>query len=90
MKLDELTSLIQIRDYLASSQNNGSIDRKTLGEMSAMLLLIDKKIIKILQSPEFKDYVDYGSARQALIESRQLNNGVFEEANRIKSGLKSK
>lgn len=90
MNLDEIVSLIKVRDYIANSLNNNTVDRPTLSELGGMLLLIDRKIIGILKEPEFKQYINYGSVRKVLVENRQITSGVFDEANQIKSGLKSK
>ena len=62
MKLDEVTSLISIRQYVVNSIANGSIDRATVNVMNGMLILIDNKILSILQSDVFKDYVGYKDA----------------------------
>lgn len=88
MELSEITSLIKIREYLSGTLNNSMIDRKTLGEMQGMLLLVDKKIIAMLKTSEFKDYIDFSSLKNTLAEARQASSGVFDEANKIKSGLK--
>ena len=80
MKLDELTSLISIRQYVVNCIANGSIDRATVNVMNGMLILIDNKILSILQSDSFKDYVGYKDVKKAIQEVAKITN--------IKSGLK--
>jgi hypothetical protein len=88
MNLDELTSLITVRDYVANSLNNNSVDRKTLSELGGMLLLLDKKIFGLLKKDDFKKYIDFADVRQAIVDNRKITSGVFDEANKIKSGIK--
>jgi hypothetical protein len=47
--------------------------------MNGALLMIDKKIVSLLQSDDFREYVNYGDVRKAVEEVASLNN--------IKSGL---
>lgn len=88
MKLDEINSLITVRNYVNQTLNNNAIDRPTLSELGETLLLLDNKIIKMLKEPEFKEYIDFGSIKKVLKDTRQITSGVFDEANRIKAGLK--
>lgn len=80
MKLQELTDLIAIRSYVVDSSNNGSLNRKTVNYMNGILLLIDKKIISLLQSDDFKEYIQYKDLQQAVSEVVHNNN--------IQSGLR--
>ena len=80
MDLRELVDLITIRQYVVNSTANPAIDRSTVNFMTGSLLLIDKKIIGLLKSNEFKEYINYGDVQQAKIEAAQITN--------IKSGLK--
>jgi len=84
MKLDQITSLIQIRNFIVESSNNNNIDRTTLNELNAMQFLIDKKIIGLMKEEEFKNYIEYSSSKDVLNEVRKLNSHVFEEANKRK------
>lgn len=79
MKMQELTDLISVRSYVVDSSNNGSLDRKTVSYMNGLLLLLDKKIISLLQSDDFKEYVDYKDIGQAIKDVVNNNN--------IRSGL---
>jgi hypothetical protein len=80
MDLKELVDLIAIRQYVVNSTGNPAIDRATVNDMVGMLLMIDKKIIGIIRSDDFKHYVDYKDVQRAKMEAAQITN--------IKSGLK--
>jgi hypothetical protein len=79
MNLKELVDLITIRQYVVNSTGNSTLNRATVNVMSGMLLLIDKKIINLLESNEFKEYINYQDVQKAKREASQANN--------IKSGL---
>jgi len=80
MDLKELVDLIAIRQYVVNSTANPAIDRATVNFMNGALLLIDKKIISILQGTEFKEYINYGDVQLAKQEAANITN--------IRSGLK--
>lgn len=80
MELQELTSLINIRQYVANTTANPTIDRATVNVVNGILLLLDKKILGILQSEEFKIYINYADVQKVKQEAANINN--------IKSGLK--
>lgn len=80
MDLKEIINLIKVRDYVANSINNSSIDRSTVSELNGMLILLDKKIINNLKSSEFKDYICFGEVKKTIEEIAKQNN--------IRSGLK--
>jgi hypothetical protein len=80
MKLNEITDLITVRQYVYNSISNSSIDKATVNVMSGMLILIDKKILSLLQDNKFKEYIDYKDVKKAVEEVVRINN--------IKSGLK--
>jgi hypothetical protein len=79
MDLTEINQLITIRQYIVNSISNSNIDRSTVNVLSGMLLLIDNKILKALQTDEFKEYIEYKDVKKAIFEVAKLNN--------IKSGL---
>ena len=79
MKLQELTDLIAVRSYVVSSSGNGALDRGTVKYMNGILLLIDKKIISLLQANDFKEYIQYQDLQKAIADVVSVNN--------IKSGL---
>lgn len=80
MDLKELTDLIAIRQYVVNSTANPTIDRATVSYMNGLLILLDKKIITLLGSDEFKEYINYKDVRKAIEEVAKITN--------IKSGLK--
>jgi hypothetical protein len=65
MELEELLSLIKIREYVVHNVALPTIDRKTVSELNGILLLLDEKIIRILTGPEFKDYIGYKNVQAA-------------------------
>jgi hypothetical protein len=80
MDLRELVDLITIRQYVCNATANPAIDRATVNLVNGMLLLLDKKILGIIQDNEFKEYVNYKNVQQAKIDAANITN--------IKSGLK--
>lgn len=82
MNLKQLVDLITVRQYVVNSTANPAIDRATVNFANGALLLIDKKIFAILQSTEFKEYINYADVQQAKIDAANITN--------IKSGLKNK
>ena len=79
MNLQEIINLIQVRSYVSGTINSSHIDRNTVNVMNGMLLLIDNKILKLLQSEEFKEYIDYKDVKKVIAEVAKITN--------IKSGL---
>lgn len=77
---EEITHLISLRQYVVNSTGNPTIDRATVNYLNGVLILLDKKIIGILQSDNFKDYINYADVKQAIIEVARITN--------IKSGLR--
>jgi len=80
MNLKELTDLMDVRQYVVNSTANPTIDRETVKYMNGLLIMLDNKIIGILKSDEFKEYVNYKDVRKAIEEVARITN--------IKSGLK--
>src|ERR1700733_15102285 len=80
MDLKELVDLIAIRQYVVNSTGNPVLNRATVNVMNGMLLLIDKKIINLLEGQDFKEYINYADVQQAKIEAANITN--------IRSGLK--
>lgn len=87
--LKEILDLISIRQYLATTVNNPAFDRPTVNFVSHSLILVDKKIVSLLQGEDFKEYINYGDVKQAVKEVVDQNNirsglqinsfGVFEK-----------
>ena len=80
MDLTEITNLVNIRQYVVNSMSNPAIDRSTVNTLNGMLILLDNKIINILQSDPFKEYIGYKDVRKAIEEVARITN--------IKSGIK--
>lgn len=80
MDLEELTSLIAIRQYVVNSTGNPAIDRTTVNYLNGLLLMVDKKIISLLSSDQFKEYISYKDVKKAIQEVALITN--------IKSGIK--
>jgi hypothetical protein len=79
MDLRELTDLISIRQYVVNASANPAIDRTTVNFVTGTLLLMDKKILNILQGEEFKEYIGYENLKEAKREAVEISN--------IRSGL---
>lgn len=79
MDLKELNDLIVIRQYVVNSTGNPTIDKATVRYMDGLLLMIDKKIITILSSDQFKEYISYKDVKQAIQDVAKITN--------IKSGM---
>lgn len=80
MNLSEITELIKVREYLVASSNNYNINRSDANELNGILLLIDKKLVELLKSSSFKEYVGFSNVKEVVQEVRRMND--------IKSGLK--
>lgn len=74
MDLRELVDLISIRQYVCNSISNPTVDRPTLSELNGILILLDKKMIAMIKSPEFKEYVGYANVRQAIVDAAKITN----------------
>jgi hypothetical protein len=74
MDLRELTDLITIRQYLADTRGSYSIDRAAINELDSVLVSLDKKIVELIRSSDFKAHVKF--------------QGKAEEPVPIRSGLK--
>lgn len=74
MDLKELTDLIAVRQYIADTRGSFNIERAAINELDSMLVSLDKKIIDIIRSKDFKNYVSF--------------QGKVEEIPVVRSGLK--
>lgn len=79
LDIQEIVNLITIRQYVVNSTANPAIDRRTVNYMNGVLLMVDKKIMGLLEDDRFKDYINYQDVRKAVEEVANNNN--------IKSGL---
>jgi hypothetical protein len=82
MDFEELIFLIKIREYVVNSTALPAIDRKVVGELNGILLLLDEKIIGILTGPDFKDYIGYKDVQLAKERAAKITN--------IYSGIKGR
>lgn len=80
MDLRELTDLIAVRQYVVNSTANPAIDRTTINYLTKLLIMVDKKILLLLSSDQFKEYISYKDVDKALREVALITN--------IKSGIK--
>jgi hypothetical protein len=74
MDFTEINNLINIRNYITTIINSPNIDRPTVSELSGILLLSDKKIVDILKSSEFKEYIGYKNVKKTIEDVVRLNN----------------
>lgn len=93
MDFEELVNLIKIREYVVNSTALPTIDRKTVNELTGMLLLLDKKIIEIITGPEFKDYIGYSRVQEAKKEAARITNiysGIENQNSALHKMIKGK
>lgn len=50
-----IVDLIKIREYIVTCVNNMHLDRSSLNNLNKLLPILDKKIISIILSDEFKN-----------------------------------
>lgn len=81
MDLNEISSLIEIRNYISSSINNYSISRDMVADLNKMLILIDRRIVDKLLAKDFKDFLGFKDVDKFVADAARINN--------IKSGLKT-
>jgi len=74
MDLQEITDLIQIRQYAANTVNNSLVDRSVVNLMNDITMLLDKKIIDLLGSPGFKEYINYDNVKDVKANAIKLSN----------------
>jgi hypothetical protein len=92
MDLKELTDLISIRQYVVNSTALPTIDRKTINELNGIQLLLDRKIIGLLVSAEFKEYIDYkdvATAKQAAAEITNIYSGIENKNSAIHRDIRN-
>ncbi len=80
MKINEISDLISIRNYVQLSQDNYNLRKEQVAELRTILILLDKKIANTLTGDEFKKFVNFEEGKAAIAEVAAINN--------IKSGLK--
>jgi len=80
MKINEISDLIAIRNYVQLSQDNYNLRKEHVAELRMILVLLDKKLASTLLGDEFKKFVNFEEGKAAMAEVAAINN--------IKSGLK--
>lgn len=80
MDLQEIKNLIDVRDYVERVLNNYNRDKQEIASLRSMVILLDNKIVSMLLKDDFKEYVDFNNAKDAVRKAAENNN--------IKSGLK--
>lgn len=93
MEFEELVSLIKIRDYVINSIALPTIDRKTVNELNGILLLLDKKIIGLLTSDDFKTYIGYKNVQEAKEAAARITNiysGIENKNNSLHKHIRQK
>lgn len=74
MDLKELVDLITIRQYVVNSTANPTMDRDACRYLNGSLIMLDKKIMSILQSDSFKKYINYNDVQKAIQEVANITN----------------
>jgi hypothetical protein len=68
--LDEVSALISVREYLATTANNAYKNRATCTLASNMVESVDAKLLGILTSDEFKNYIGYVEPPPRVVPTR--------------------
>jgi hypothetical protein len=87
MDMQELLDLIVIRNYVANSVASPLFDKKTIKELDGIFILLDKKIVAILMSDEFKEYVGFADVQKVIQEVRNTKEGPMNQARKIMSAI---
>lgn len=74
MDLLEISSLVQIRNYMNMIMENTNIDNKTAREIQHMILSVDKTILKEITSESFKGFVSYKPA--TIVQNKVINSSL--------------
>lgn len=77
--LDEINSLINIRDYINLMINNYNRSKDEFGQLKQLTVLVDNKIMSLILSDNFKAYVNFEQAAEAIAKAAKNND--------IKSGM---
>ena len=72
--LSELVGLITVRQYVVNSVGNHMLDKATVNYMNGLSMLMDKKIVGLLKSKQFKDYVNYQDIKQTIEDVVKITN----------------
>jgi hypothetical protein len=83
-QVQEITNLIAIRQYVANATTFPHIDKETVSELTGMLLLLDQKIVGLLKSTHFKNYIEFEKSKQAKTQASLISNEAFIHARQHK------
>ena len=71
----EIATLISIRDYIHNLINgNYNIEKSKMHDIQKVILLLDRKIVDAILSPEFKLFVNFQDAQSAVNAAARQNN----------------
>jgi hypothetical protein len=87
MDTQELLDLIAIRNYVVNSTASPLFDKKTIKDLDGLSILLDKKIVAILMSDEFKEYVGFADVQKVIQEVRNTKEGPMNQARKIMSAI---
>lgn len=74
MNLSEIESLIKIRDYVDRMINNFNLEKSVVVDLRSMSILLDNKIVALLLGEEFKEYINFAGAKEAVSRVAEINN----------------
>jgi hypothetical protein len=74
MDFTEIINLIKIREYVANATALPAIERKTVTQLNDYLLLIDKKLIGMLQTTKFKEYININDLQATKQNAVKITN----------------
>jgi hypothetical protein len=84
MKISEIVDLITVGNYIKTIRETSLVDNTKSKELSYLSSFIDKKIIDVITSPDFKSSLsnDYDEESKQAVMGAVLNN--------VKSSLRNK
>jgi hypothetical protein len=72
---EQISHLIAIRDYInALVSGNYNTEKSKIHDLQKISLLLDRKIVDALVSPEFKSFVNFADAQSAVQAAARQNN----------------
>jgi hypothetical protein len=72
--IKDISDLINIRNYVASSVNNFNLKRETTNHLNKVMMLLDRLIINDLNSDQFKSIISFEDADEVVKEVAMNNN----------------
>jgi hypothetical protein len=74
MDLNEISNLIEIRNYIASAINNYALERNVVAQLNKMLILLDRRIVERVLDNDFKKFLGYEDVEKFLAEARKISD----------------